>query len=231
MGYFLDCLKKYAVFTGRSRRMEYYNFLLWSFIVYLILLAVINMAGDALSTIHNQSITYAIGSINPIILLLFDDMGKILSIAYWAFMFIPLLAVTVRRLHDTDRFGWYILVVLIPVLGTFALMVITGKDSEIGINKWGSDPKSNERTKSGQINEIQMGLLQNFANGRRLTVSESTIMQKNNPTINCGYNMALEKGEEVTAYSTEVVDGETWTKIKSHVHKDAGWILSKELEG
>jgi uncharacterized membrane protein YhaH (DUF805 family) len=191
---------------------------------------VINLAGNALSTIHNQYTTIVIGIMNPIVFLLLDNSGKILSIAYWAFMIIPLLAVTIRRLHDADYFGWYILILLIPVFGTFTLMLITGKDSEIGKNKWGSDPKLNERTKHGQINEIQMDHLQNFANNRRLIVIESTIMQKNNPTINCGYNTKLEKGEEVIAYSTEVVDGETWTKIKSHVHKDAGWILSKNLK-
>jgi len=230
MKYYLDCLKKYAVFSGRSRRSEYYSFLLWSFIGYFILLTIINMAGNALSTIHNQYVTFIIGSINPIVFLLIDSSGKILSIAYWVVMIIPLLAVTIRRLHDADYFGWYILLLLIPFLGTLTLIVITARDSEIGINKWGSDPKINEREKYGQINEIQMKQLQNFVNGKKLIVIESTIMQKNNPTINSGYNTVLEKAEQVTAYSTEVVNGETWTKIKSHVHKDAGWILSNKLE-
>jgi uncharacterized membrane protein YhaH (DUF805 family) len=56
-------------------------------------------------------------------------------------MFIPGLAVTVRRLHDTGRSGWWVLVGLIPVIGFIILLVFMVLDSQPASNQWGPNPK------------------------------------------------------------------------------------------
>ncbi len=56
-------------------------------------------------------------------------------------MIIPALAVTVRRLHDTDRSGWWILISLVPVIGSIWLFVLLVIDSTPGDNQYGANPK------------------------------------------------------------------------------------------
>jgi len=59
-------------------------------------------------------------------------------------MLIPSIAVTVRRLHDTDRSGWWILIGLIPLIGGIILIVFAAQDSKPGENQYGSNPKAVE---------------------------------------------------------------------------------------
>jgi uncharacterized membrane protein YhaH (DUF805 family) len=114
MNYYLAVLKKYAVFSGRARRAEYWYFVLFNFIISIVL-----------------------GIISAVI---GDDSG-ILGILYGLAVLIPGLAVFVRRLHDVGKSGWMLLIALIPLIGAVWLLVLMVTDSNPGENKYGPNPK------------------------------------------------------------------------------------------
>lgn len=119
-------LRKYADFQGRARRSEYWLFTLFIIIVMLVLyVPLLAFAGDMQTT----------GELNPVAMLLLGVIG-IFGLA----TFIPSLAVTVRRLHDTDRSGWWYLIIFIP-FGSIVLLIFTVLDGTPGANKFGPDPK------------------------------------------------------------------------------------------
>ena len=64
-------------------------------------------------------------------------------IVYGLAVFIPGLAVTVRRLHDVGKSGWMYFIILIPIIGIIWFIILMVKDSEPGSNKWGENPKRN----------------------------------------------------------------------------------------
>ncbi|MDP3126349.1 MAG: DUF805 domain-containing protein, partial [Thiobacillus sp.] len=99
MDWYLGVLKQYAVFKGRARRKEYWFFILFNLIASLLLTLVDFMTG---------SLDAELG------------MG-LLSGLYSLAILIPSLAVTVRRLHDTGRTGWWLLIGLIPLIGAIVL--------------------------------------------------------------------------------------------------------------
>lgn len=119
MSWFLLAFRNYATFSGRSRRKEYWFYLLIYFLIFVALSFFDGAAG------------------------LFDFeagiglMSGIFSVA----ALLPSLAVTVRRLHDIDRSGWWILISLIPLLGVLVLMVMLVKDGVPGDNRFGPNPK------------------------------------------------------------------------------------------
>lgn len=113
MNYYLDVLKKYVVFEGRARRKEFWMFVLFNLIISLVLGVL-----DALLKINNT-------------------LGMIYSLA----VFLPSLAVGIRRLHDTDRSGWWVLIGFVPVIGAIMLLVFAVMDSTPGQNKYGPSPK------------------------------------------------------------------------------------------
>ncbi|MGW1198048.1 DUF805 domain-containing protein [Streptomyces sp. NPDC002536] len=113
MHWFVDVLKKYAVFSGRARRQEYWMFTLISIVISIVL----TVADAVLGT-------------NSVI-------GTVFSLA----ILLPSLAVTVRRLHDTDRSGWWVLFGLIPVVGWIVLLVFMCLDTVPQHNKYGLSPK------------------------------------------------------------------------------------------
>ncbi|WP_243398301.1 DUF805 domain-containing protein [Deinococcus koreensis] len=71
-------------------------------------------------------------------------ISLILAVLYALAVFVPSLAVTVRRLHDTGKSGWWYLIGLIPLVGGLVLLVFTVLDSEPGSNRWGPNPKAHE---------------------------------------------------------------------------------------
>ena len=107
------CFSKYVDFTGRARRSEYWLFALFNFVV----------------NIFVQIVDAAVGASN--ILVLIVGLG----------LFLPGLAVGIRRLHDTDRSGWFSLLALIPIVGTIVLLVFLCQDSKPGENRFGRSPK------------------------------------------------------------------------------------------
>lgn len=115
--------QRYAEFSGRSRRKEY-----WMFALINSIIAVVLCLGIVVS------FTAARGS----------AIGIALVVAYCLYalaVIIPSLAVTVRRLHDTGRSGWWILIGLIP-FGGIVLLVFYCLDGTPGPNEYGADPKA-----------------------------------------------------------------------------------------
>ena len=119
MNWYLKVLKQYADFAGRARRKEYWMFTLFN-IIFLFLAAII----DNILGIAYEAIGYG-----P------------LSTLYMLAVLIPGLAVTVRRLHDIGKSGWWILIGLIPVVGAIVLLVFMVMDSQPGGNQFGPNPK------------------------------------------------------------------------------------------
>ena len=119
MNWYLEVLKKYAVFGGRARRKEYWFFVLFNFIFAVVLAFIDGMTG----TFNAET---GIG---------------VLSGIYGLAVFIPGIAVTIRRLHDTDRIGWWLLICLIPLIGAIWLLVLMVIDGTSGQNQYGLDPK------------------------------------------------------------------------------------------
>jgi uncharacterized membrane protein YhaH (DUF805 family) len=119
MNWYLVALKKYAVFAGRARRKEF-----WFFTLFNVLIAV------ALAIIDMFTGTFD------------EDVGLgLLSGLYALAMIVPSIAVTVRRLHDTDRSGWWYLLVLVPLIGGLVILVFMLLDSTPGSNRFGPNPK------------------------------------------------------------------------------------------
>ena len=119
MSWYLEALKKYAVFSGRSRRMEYWYFVLFNLIVFIVL----------------ELIDVLLGTFDVV-----QGVG-LLSGIYGLAVLIPALAVTVRRLHDIDRTGWWIFINLIPLIGAIVLLVFALTPGTPGSNRYGLDPK------------------------------------------------------------------------------------------
>lgn len=126
MEWMLMPLRRYADFSGRSRRKEYWMFALFNMLISTsigVLALALFVAG--LSETAMLSILY------PVI-------G--LASLYGLFAFIPGLAVTIRRLHDTDRSGWWLLAGFIPLIGAFLLLVFYITEGTRGPNRFGPDP-------------------------------------------------------------------------------------------
>jgi uncharacterized membrane protein YhaH (DUF805 family) len=119
VSWYLEALKKYAVFSGRARRMEFWYFVLFNLVVYIVLSLI-----DALLGTYN--IVSGVG---------------LLSGIYSLAVLIPTLSLWVRRLHDIDRTGWWILINLIPLIGTIVLLVFALTPGTPGSNRYGPDPK------------------------------------------------------------------------------------------
>ena len=119
MNYYINAFKQYADFKGRARRKEFWYFVLFNIIVSFILGFVDGILGLA----DKQS---GIGLLGGLYLLA---------------VLIPSLAIEVRRLHDTNRSGWFILIAFIPIIGGFILLYFLVQDSNPSENKYGPNPK------------------------------------------------------------------------------------------
>ena len=114
-------MKKYAVFEGRAARKEYWMFALFNIIIAVILTLIGKVIG-------------------------FTFLTSIYALA----VLLPSLAVTARRLHDTDRSAWWILIGLIPFIGGFVLLIFATLDSQAGQNKYGPNPKGSSVATQGK---------------------------------------------------------------------------------
>jgi len=119
MNWYMEALRKYATFTGRARRKEFWFFQLFV----LLIVMVLSLADRMLGMLDDET-----G---------FGPLSGLFSLA----MFIPSLAVSVRRLHDTDRTGWWALLYFVPLLGFLVLLVFFILDGTRGTNRFGEDPK------------------------------------------------------------------------------------------
>jgi uncharacterized membrane protein YhaH (DUF805 family) len=108
------CFRKYAVFSGRASRSEYWFFALFQTLLYIGLLVVDILAFR--------------GSVN-----VFSTLASLI-------LFLPALAVSVRRMHDTDRSGWWILIPFVPIIGSIWLIVLLCQRGTEGANRYGMGP-------------------------------------------------------------------------------------------
>src|SRR5688572_10705978 len=131
MHWMLMPLRRYADFTGRSRRKEYWSFFLFNMLIGFAVWALL-------------AITYLAGLSETAMTTIMTPVFILYGLAALAF-FIPGFAVTIRRLHDTDRSGWSILLGLIPLVGAIVLLVVYCTEGTPGPNRFGPDPKADER--------------------------------------------------------------------------------------
>jgi uncharacterized membrane protein YhaH (DUF805 family) len=129
MSWYTGVLKKYADFNGRARRKEYWMFQLFNMLAYLVL----SLIGGVLAALLSG------GS---------SDVAAMPAIAfalpglYLLAMIVPTIAVTVRRFHDQDKSGAFVLLGLIPSAGGIILLVFMCLDGTPGPNRFGHSPKA-----------------------------------------------------------------------------------------
>ncbi len=134
MEWMLMPLKRYADFNGRSRRKEYWMFFLFQMIVVFGIVIIGGILG-AFSPDASGEMSFG-GSL----------MAGLFGI-YALAMFIPTIAVQVRRLHDTERSGWWVLLGIVPIvnyIGFIVLLVFYCLDGTKGKNRFGDDPKMSD---------------------------------------------------------------------------------------
>ena len=122
MEWYLKVLRQYTDFSGRARRKEYWMFTLFNIIFYVVAMLLDNLVGTAI-----ENVGYGL-----------------FYIVYALAVFLPSLAVSVRRLHDVGKSGWMILIALIPIIGGIWLLILMVTDSQAGDNKWGPNPKEGQ---------------------------------------------------------------------------------------
>ena len=118
MSWYLQALKKYADFSGRARRKEYWFFILFNIIISIVLSVI--------------DVTLGLGA---------GGIG-ILSGIYSLAVLIPSIAVGVRRLHDINKTGWWVLIVFVPFIGVIVLLVFALMAGTHGDYNYGPDPKA-----------------------------------------------------------------------------------------
>ncbi len=122
--------KRYADFSGRSRRKEYWMFAMFYAAVFLVLMF---SALFSSFPIPEDSPTQEIGSVGITLFVLLAVFALV--------SFIPALAVQVRRFHDQDKSGWLILLNFVPYIGGFVVLVFMCLEGTRGENSYGPDPK------------------------------------------------------------------------------------------
>ncbi|MYZ40788.1 MULTISPECIES: DUF805 domain-containing protein [unclassified Streptomyces] len=113
MNWYLGVLKNYAGFSGRARRTEFWMFVLFNILAEIVVAIIDSVIG----------------------------LNSILIGLYVLAVLIPGIAVSVRRLHDTDKSGWFLLFGFIPLVGGIILIVFCATAGTAGPNKYGYDPK------------------------------------------------------------------------------------------
>ena len=125
LSYFRYCVTSgYVRFRGRARRREYWSFVFVSLIGFAIAGGIGFAAGTALGSNEAEEPTFA----------------SALMGVFWLFLFLPSLALLVRRLHDIGLSGWFILLGLVPMIGPLIILVFTFIGSQKHENKWGPVP-------------------------------------------------------------------------------------------
>ncbi|WP_332773721.1 DUF805 domain-containing protein [Phenylobacterium sp.] len=134
MDMMFEPIRKYAQFSGRARRKEYWMFVLLIVLIEILFYVLMGILGAGPMMAGDPT-----AGLNP--------AAGLVMLAFCVVLlglFIPSLAVTVRRLHDTNRSGWWVLIALIPFLGGLVLLVFSLLDGTPGDNRFGPDPKGRE---------------------------------------------------------------------------------------
>lgn len=116
MGWYLKVLSQYATLNGRAGRQEFWTYHLINFLIMIAILIIETVIGS----------------------------GGFLSVIYSLAVVIPGLAVTVRRLHDTKRSGWWLLITIVPVVGFLVIIYFLISPGTVGNNRYGQHPYMDE---------------------------------------------------------------------------------------
>jgi uncharacterized membrane protein YhaH (DUF805 family) len=130
MSWYLAALRKYATFSGRARRKEFWIFTLVDRLIFIGLIGLVVAAAVGSDRAGQEGFAYV----------LHQGMVGVLFL-YWAFSLVPSVAVQARRLHDTGRSGWYMLISIIPFIGPILLLVASCTEGSYGPNEHGPSPK------------------------------------------------------------------------------------------
>ena len=130
MHWYTDVIKKYAVFNGRAARPEYW----WFLLINVIIAAVLNLVFSAIG-----------------------GRSNIVSDLYSLAVLLPSLGVAIRRLHDTNRTGWWVLLSFIPIIGWIVLIVFLATASDPGPNNYGPNPQNPDAGAGGTQFDPQTG--------------------------------------------------------------------------
>lgn len=117
---YLNAMRQYAVFSGRATRSQYWLFSLVLFVLLIVTLMIDQVLGDTTPE---------------------EPAGVITGLVYLAHL-LPSIAVGVRRLHDTDRSGWWLLALLVPLIGQLAVLIFMCQPSTPGRNRFDATPEN-----------------------------------------------------------------------------------------
>jgi uncharacterized membrane protein YhaH (DUF805 family) len=134
--------ENYANIKGRARRSEYWYFFLATFILGIISSIIDSILGFKVEEVRFGAFQNSLqnGYISSLLNLL---------------LLIPSITVSVRRLHDVGKSGWYLLLFFLPIIGWIWLLVLHCTDSDEGQNKYGPNPKGLGNDEIGEIGKFQ----------------------------------------------------------------------------
>lgn len=132
MEWILMPLRRYAQFSGRARRKEFWSWWLFVFVMYFVLMYL-----DAALGLGGTATGYASGGSVG-----FNMTGGWLTLIFLLATLIPTITVAVRRMHDIDKSGWLVLIGIIPLFGWAFVLYCYVQPGTAGPNRFGPDPKS-----------------------------------------------------------------------------------------
>ena len=134
MKWFIKCIKNYTLFKGRASRTEFWYFILYWAIFYVIIIAVDRVLGFNVINLKTLPFSEYIPLAN-----LFEEVG-LLTVIYRPLTILPSLAVISRRLHDINRSGWWCLMCVTPLI--VILIIFLCKKSDENENQFGPKPSN-----------------------------------------------------------------------------------------
>jgi uncharacterized membrane protein YhaH (DUF805 family) len=129
MKWFIKVLRQYADFSGRARRKEYWMFALFNAIFSLAILFIFTRAFAVTGTDDTDNSKLA-------------AVPTLASLCYFVLLLLPIMAVSVRRLHDVGKSAWWLFITLIPIIGGIWLFVLMVTEGQSGDNRYGPNPKT-----------------------------------------------------------------------------------------
>lgn len=120
--WYKEVMNKYVTFSGRASRKEYWNFILANFLISCILLCIEFLFSGRSGYYYDMSYAYE---------------NSVLISIYNIAVFLPSLAVLVRRLHDTDKSAWWLLLLLCPIVGEIILLIFLFTKGDMHENNYG----------------------------------------------------------------------------------------------
>ncbi len=200
MSWYFYVLGKYAVFTGRARRKEYWMFLLFNMIFSVVAIVADNLFGS----------TFIFG----------DDYYKTSTIYGWIYLiyilatFLPGISVFVRRMHDIGKSGWWFFIFFIPIIGWIWGMVLLCKDSNFGDNKYGSSQKGSNSTMAPKEsgNDTKNDLNKPISN---IPPEKTTVKKLSSQKNNDNDRSEIKKEKNVTINENELYE-QIWKEIEEN---------------